>query len=125
MKASPFPTVTYPVGHVLFERGDTANTFYMIQSGEIDLELPGGQSPLARLGPGDAFGEQAILAGGVRSARAVVVSELVCVEITPDALRQMLGNQRSLLSPVFEALLLQLYMQNAIAAITPSPPAVG
>jgi len=114
MTAPQFPTGRYPVGHVLFERGDPATIFYIIQSGEVDLDLHAGLSPLARLGAGDAFGEQAILTGGVRSARAMVVSDLVCVEITPNALRGMLGNQRSFLSPVFEALLLQLCMQNVI-----------
>ena len=96
-----------------------ASTFYMIQSGQVDLDIPGAEERLARLGPGDAFGEQAILAGGVRSTRAVVASDLVCLEITADSLRQMLGNQRSFLSPVFEALLLQLYMQNTVAQMAP------
>lgn len=122
MSAAQFPTGRYPAGHVLFERGDAASTFYMIQSGQVDLDMPGAHGVLARLGPGDAFGEQAIFAGGVRSARAVVASDLACLEITADALRQMLGNQRSFLSPVFEALLLQLYMQNAVAAMAPLRP---
>lgn len=121
MKPTRFPTGRYPAGHVLFERGDSASTFYMIESGQVDLDILGAPTRLARLGPGDSFGEQAILAGGVRSTRAVAASDLVCLEITADSLRQMLGNQRSFLSPVFEALLLQLYMQNTLALMAPVP----
>lgn len=114
MSAPTFAKTRYPAGHVLFERGDAAEAFYMIESGEVDLFVDDDDTHLVRLGPGEAFGEQAILAGSVRGAKAVVATDLTCTEITAQTLRQTLVHQQDLMAPVFEALLLQLYMHNAI-----------
>lgn len=114
MSASPFAKKTYPAGHVLFHRGDAAVAFYMIESGEVELFIGAEDTPLARLGPGDTFGEQAVLAGSVRGAKAVAASELTCTEISSESLRAMLATQQEFVAPVFEALILQLYMHNAI-----------
>jgi CRP-like cAMP-binding protein len=114
-----FPSKTYQVGDVLFTRGDAANTFYMIESGEVDLFVPPANTFLVRLGPGEAFGEQAILTGGIRSATAIAVTELTCVEMTAESLQDMIQSQKTLIRPAFEALLLQLYLQNSIRSALP------
>ena len=74
MNSPQFPSRHYAAGDVLFNRGDSADTFYVIQSGEVDLFVPPANTFLVRLSPGESFGEQAILSGGVRSAKAVAVS---------------------------------------------------
>lgn len=111
-----FPVKTYRANEVLFERGDPALKLYMIQSGEVDLFTAPGRTFLVRLKPGEFFGEQAILSGGVRSATAVAVSDLVCTEVTSQGLQDMVRSQKSLLRPVLEALLLQMYLRNAITS---------
>ncbi len=88
MNSPQFPSRHYAAGDVLFNRGDSADTFYVIQSGEVDLFVPPANTFLVRLSPGESFGEQAILSGGVRSAKAVAVSDLVCTEITALALQE-------------------------------------
>jgi voltage-gated potassium channel len=47
-------------------RGEKAEAMYFIVNGEVEVELMEGDN--VRLGPGDFFGEIAILAGDVRNA---------------------------------------------------------
>ncbi len=70
------------------------------------------------LSTGESFGEQALLAGGVRSAAAQAVAETVCLEITAQGLRELLAKEGGITTQVLEALLLQLYMHNAIKSRT-------
>jgi len=114
MNEQQFPVQTYPAGEVLFQRGDPALKLYLIQSGEVDLFTAPGHTFLVRLKPGEFFGEQALLAGGVRSATAVAATDLVCTEVTAQGLQEIVRGQKTLLRPVLEALLLQMYLRNAI-----------
>ena len=60
-------------GTLLFERGDPGDTMYVVEEGQIDIVLPEGRAPervLAVLGPGDFFGEMAVLEGEPRTATA-------------------------------------------------------
>lgn len=64
---------TYPVGARIFERGEIGDRLYVILEGKvrISLEMAGmGEESLALLGPGDAFGEMALLDESPRSAAA-------------------------------------------------------
>ncbi|MFB0915967.1 MAG: cyclic nucleotide-binding domain-containing protein, partial [Burkholderiaceae bacterium] len=105
----------YTDGQVLFNKGDIAERFYMIQQGSVKMVDPDTGTNIAELTAGDSFGEQAILSGGVRSASAVAKGDVTCLEITTDVLKRMLAQEPGLITPTFQALLLQLYMRNAIA----------
>ncbi len=104
--------VEYSDGEVLFNKKDSATNFYVLKSGEIELFDPDTNKKLAILEKGASFGEQAILAGGVRSVSAKAIGNVICIEITADALKKMLDSSAGIIKPVFEALLLQLYMHN-------------
>ncbi|MFL2656427.1 MAG: cyclic nucleotide-binding domain-containing protein [Burkholderiaceae bacterium] len=105
-------TIEYTNGSLLFKKKDEATNFYVLKSGEVELFDPDENKVLAVLKPGASFGEQAILAGGVRSVSAKAKGDVVCMEISADALKNMLENSPGTIKPVFEALLLQLYMHN-------------
>jgi CRP-like cAMP-binding protein len=64
-------------GQVLFEEGDPGDVLFVIQSGQIELTRAGADGPrlVARLGPGELFGEMSVLLGRPRSARAVAASD--------------------------------------------------
>jgi CRP-like cAMP-binding protein len=119
MSEAYFPIQSYKAGDVLFSRGDAANTFYMIESGDVDLFVPPANTFLVRLGPGEAFGEQAILTGGVRGATAIAVTDMVCIQMTAESLQEIVQSQTSLIRPVLEGLFLQLYLQNSIRSAIP------
>jgi CRP-like cAMP-binding protein len=73
----------FPAGAVLFEEGDPGSRMYVIQSGAVRIVKRVGsrEITLARLGPGEAFGEMALLEGQPRSATAVVESPARILEI--------------------------------------------
>ncbi|MEB3236554.1 MAG: mechanosensitive ion channel family protein [Candidatus Sericytochromatia bacterium] len=56
----------------IFSRGDAGDRLYVVASGTVEMHLgkPGRTQPLATLGPGDVFGERALLTGEPRSATA-------------------------------------------------------
>ncbi len=65
-----------------FAKGETsgAAAFYIIDSGEAAVTQHG--QPLNTLGPGDHFGEIALIDGGPRSATVVATTELLCYGLT-------------------------------------------
>jgi len=72
-----------PSGTVLFREGDRGQTMYVIRSGKVNISKRIGDSEitLAVLGPGEFFGEMALLEGLPRSAGATVVEEALLIEL--------------------------------------------
>jgi len=111
-----FDEVSLDEGQVLFKAGEPADKLYFIQSGAIDMADKNSGVVFATLPAGESFGEQAMLQGGIRGATAIAKEKSVCLEITADNLRNMLKQQSPILTSVFEALLLQQNMHNALRA---------
>jgi hypothetical protein len=65
--------VTVDTGEVVIRSGERGDALYMVVSGEVAVR-DGGRTDLARIGPGDYFGEFAVLNGGRRTADVVAVS---------------------------------------------------
>ncbi|HSB19915.1 MAG TPA: Crp/Fnr family transcriptional regulator [Anaeromyxobacteraceae bacterium] len=85
----------FPVGAVIFEEGDPGSRMYVIQGGRVlVVKSVGGRSlALASLGPGDFFGEMALLEGQPRSATAVVAEAARILELDEQAFADLLrGN---------------------------------
>ena len=66
--------ITHPGGHVVVREGAGAHALHLIVSGEAAVSVGGAE--VAILGPGDHFGEIALLAGGTRTASVTAASEL-------------------------------------------------
>jgi CRP/FNR family cyclic AMP-dependent transcriptional regulator len=58
--------VDVPAGTVLMKEGATAKEFFVVIEGSMHVEQHGRE--IARLGPGDFFGEIALVDGGPRTA---------------------------------------------------------
>jgi len=73
----------FEAGEVVFFQGDLGDNVYVIQSGECEVlrETNGRQSHVAMLGPGDYFGEMALLSDVTRNAtvRARTTMDVVLV----------------------------------------------
>ncbi|MGB4468054.1 MAG: cyclic nucleotide-binding domain-containing protein [Azovibrio sp.] len=61
----------YQAGEVIFDEGEEGQALYILMSGQVGICRQGAENtPLAMLGPGDFFGEMAILDGAPRMAQA-------------------------------------------------------
>ena len=72
---------SFGAGEVVFNAGDEGDALYIVARGKVDVVEGGGESrhSLAELGPGQAFGEMALLSGASRTAtiRATVPTDLL------------------------------------------------
>jgi CRP-like cAMP-binding protein len=64
----------------VIREGSGGAAFFLIDSGEAVVSAHG--EDVARLGPGDSFGELAMIDEGARSATVTAVTDLVCWGLT-------------------------------------------
>ena len=76
-----------PAGHVLTQPGQEGSGMFFLEEGSVSVQLPSGVA--LSLGPGEFFGELAILGPGVtRTARIQAVTPVRCLAISrPDFAR--------------------------------------
>jgi len=67
-------------GETIFKEGDTAKELYVIQSGQVEIQL--GNRLLDTLEPNDLFGEMALIDGEPRSATAIAKTEVALVPMS-------------------------------------------
>lgn len=70
--------LTVPEGHTLFQAGDPGDSLFIVRSGDIELfikDTAGQRIVLTTAGPGDMFGELAMLDTGPRTATALALTE--------------------------------------------------
>jgi CRP/FNR family transcriptional regulator, cyclic AMP receptor protein len=79
--------VDVPAGKALIPQGRFAYEFFVIEEGTAEVSRDG--QPIAELGPGDFFGEMAIMSGGVRNADVVAKTPLTAVVMTAGDFRHM------------------------------------
>jgi len=82
---------SYAGGDAVFEEGDPGDVLYVIMAGEIELTRrgPKGRRTVARLGPGEFFGEMSVVIGEMRSARAVAIGATRLLELDGETLEEM------------------------------------
>jgi serine/threonine-protein kinase len=87
-----FDTLAVSAGEFVVRQGDPGDVAYVIQSGECDVwkTIGGVRSHVRRLGPGDVFGEAAVLAPGPRTASVVAASDVTLKVITGESLNREL-----------------------------------
>jgi CRP/FNR family transcriptional regulator, cyclic AMP receptor protein len=68
---------TFPAGAVLTAEEESSGTFGVIVEGRASVSVHG--RPLATLGPGDYFGEMALIDHSVRSATVTAETQLRCL----------------------------------------------
>jgi CRP/FNR family cyclic AMP-dependent transcriptional regulator len=71
---------TFPVGTVITEQDETGVTFGVIIEGQAAVSVHG--RPARTLGPGDYFGEMALIDHSYRSATITAETELRCLMFT-------------------------------------------
>lgn len=83
-----FMSAVFEPGSVIVRQGDVAECAYIIVQGRCQVLKDGaeGQTVLRELGPGDVFGETAVLTQGPRTATIVALDTVTVKIVTRDAL---------------------------------------
>ena len=82
---------SFEAGQTIFDEGDRAEVLYVIQTGMVELIRSGPDGPrlVARLAPGEFFGEMGVLLGQPRSVRAVAASDSRLIELEGTTFEEM------------------------------------
>jgi len=100
-----FETRTFPGGQEIVRQGDAAEAAYIIVDGLCEVVKIAETERLVvrRLGPGEVFGETAVLTGEPRTASVVALGAVTVKVVTREALERELG-QKSWASTFVKAL---------------------
>jgi pyruvate,water dikinase len=97
LKVRPFSK-----GETVIMEGSGGAAFFLIESGEATVSCKG--ATLGTLGPGDCFGEIALIDGGARSATVTAVTDLVCYGLTFWEFRPLIERNSSIAWKLLQAL---------------------
>ena len=108
--------VRVPAGAVVCRRGEPGDRFYVVQTGSVEVRLGSGRAGLAlyRLGPGDCFGEMALLTGEPRSADVVAAEDTILWALERADFDRILNESVALLRALNQSLAQRLAMATAV-----------
>jgi CRP-like cAMP-binding protein len=81
----------YPAGAVIVREGEIGTGFFVVVSGTARVVRDGGT--IARVGPGEFFGELSVLDGGPRNAQVVADEPTVCIALASWELEAVIMEQ--------------------------------
>eukprot|EP00977_Amphora_coffeiformis_P004576 scaffold987_cov183-Amphora_coffeaeformis.AAC.4 len=93
-------SVTFPEGERIINKGDVGEIFYIIREGTTKVHDIGfGDSTYVDqpLGPGDFFGERALITGDPRVANVTATSTCTCLCLSRDTFESVLGPLQGLI----------------------------
>ncbi len=85
--------VSLPGGTTVFRQGDLGGSVYVIRAGKVRVlkDSAGRQRMVTTLGPGDFFGEMAVVTGRPRSATVEVVEDAELLKVPAGKLQEMVA----------------------------------
>lgn len=104
-------------GETVIMEGSGGAAFFIIESGEASVTHNGVE--VAKLGPGDHFGEVALIDGGPRTATVTAATDLVCYGLTFWEFRPLVEKNGTIGWKLLEALATRL--READKAAAPAP----
>lgn len=103
-------TVTFPEGERIINKGDAGEVFYILREGNVKVHDIGfGDSRYVDqvLGPGDWFGERALLTGEPRAANCSAMTYCVTLCLSRDTFEKTLGPLQELIDHAMKKRVLQ------------------
>ncbi|MFW5486816.1 MAG: mechanosensitive ion channel domain-containing protein [Desulfovibrio sp.] len=91
-------TLRFDESETIVSTGDLGTTLYVIIDGSVVVRKDGAQ--LAELGPGDFFGEMALLTGEARQADVEAKEPTRCLEVDREAFRLVLEKEKGVLNNI-------------------------
>ncbi len=118
---------TFSAGQAIFSEGESASECFLIEAGRVRLvkRIRSSERSLTVLGPGDLFGEDALLPKALRSASAVALTDLEVLALDQQTFAVMLSGNAEIASRLVEQLVRRLrdaeeQLENAMLADHPS-----
>jgi CRP/FNR family transcriptional regulator, cyclic AMP receptor protein len=100
--AAEFMERTYAAGEVIAEEGAAGKTFIVIETGEVTVTVHGQE--VGRLGPGDAFGEMALIDKSARSATVTADTQVHGYQLPVWSFRPLVESHPEMVWSLLEAL---------------------
>ena len=100
--ADEFMERTYAAGEVIAEEGAAGKTFIVIEKGQVTVTVRGQE--VGTLGPGDAFGEMALIDKSARSATVTAVTEVHGYQLPVWSFRPLVESHPEMVWSLLEAL---------------------
>ena len=97
-----FKERTFNAGDTVAAEGEGAAGFFVIESGEAVVDIGGEQR--GRLGPGDYFGDIALIDMGSRTATVTAESDLHCYGLTFWDFRPLVESDARIAWPLLQAM---------------------
>ena len=101
---------TYNSGDVLVHQGDSALYLYLVEAGHARIERAG-TGVVGRFGPGDFFGELALLDRTDRTATVIAEDELSCYLIPAWEFRALLESYPAMAIPMLHKVIDRLHQR--------------
>jgi CRP-like cAMP-binding protein len=93
---------TYDPGEKIAEEGESGKTFVVIESGEVSVDVHG--EGVGKLGPGDAFGEMALIDKSARSATVTAETQVHGYQLPVWSFRPIVESHPEMAWALLEAL---------------------
>jgi CRP-like cAMP-binding protein len=93
--------IDLPVGRVLTKEGARGHEFFVLLEGTAEVRQDG--RAVAALGPGDFFGEIALVADSARTATVTATSDVRALVVTARAFRDLLRSRPEIQAKVLAA----------------------
>jgi CRP-like cAMP-binding protein len=96
----------FPVGRVLCREGQSGGDFFLLIEGAADVTRTGRR--IAKMVPGDFFGEIAVIDGGPRTATVTTTEPTHCLVLGPRQFQNVVHQNVDIAHSVMKALTLRL-----------------
>jgi CRP/FNR family transcriptional regulator, cyclic AMP receptor protein len=109
----------FTTGEVLFREGEPGDVMYVLHTGAVKItkRVADEEKAIAVLGPGEFFGEMAILNDKPRTASATVVEDAECLVIDGRRLEAMVANSTEIALRLIKKLAKRLDSADALIEI--------
>jgi len=118
--AGEFMERRYAAGDTIAQEGEAGRTCFVIESGEATVTVHG--QVVARLGPGAAFGEMALIDKSARSATVKAETNLQAYQLPVWSFRPVVESHPEMVWALLEALATRVRVAEARTAPAPDGP---
>ena len=111
----------YSRGETILGYGEQGQSMYVVHDGTVSVRAPSSEGfvEVAQLGPGNIFGEMALLTGESRTADVIAIEDVTALQIRKNVMQPLLLENPELAA----ALSIRIMERQAAAASLPSPTA--